>query len=65
MNKLLDLRFIIGLFFAITGTILFGNSILGNNTPDAVIINRWCGIIFFAFGSLMIFLSFQNNGKDE
>ena len=64
MNKLLDLRFIIGLFFAIIGVILLGNSILGNNTPDAVIINRWCGIIFIAVGLLMIFLSFQNNAKN-
>jgi len=65
MNKLLDLRFIIGGFFALVGVILLGYSFLGNSAIDSVTINRWCGIVFIVFGLLMIFLSFQNNGKDE
>jgi hypothetical protein len=65
MNKLLDLRFIIGAFFSVIGMLLLGYSFLGYCTIDSVTINRWCGIVFIAFGLLMIFLSFQNNGKDE
>ena len=65
MNKLLDLRFIIGAFFSAVGMLLLGYSFFGQGTVDSVTINRWCGIVFIAFGLLMIILSFQNNGKDE
>ncbi len=64
MNKMLDLRFIIGAFFAVVGMLLLGYSFLGV-TVDSVTLNRWCGIVFIGFGLLMIFLSFQNNAKEE
>lgn len=65
MQKFLDLRFIIGAFFALVGILLLGYSFLGNGAIDSVTINRWCGIVFIAFGLLMIFLSFQNNVKEQ
>lgn len=65
MEKFLDLRFIIGAFFSLVGMLLLGYSFLGSGAIESVTVNRWCGIVFIAFGLLMIFLSFQNNAKEE
>lgn len=58
MNKILDLRFVIGLFFTIIGVILlvYGfmnfdntmslNKAIGWGVEDHSFINRWCGIVF-------------------
>ena len=53
MNKLFDLRFVIGLFFLIIGILLIAYSffIIG------FAINQWSGSIFILFGAIMIFLS--------
>ncbi len=60
MNKLLDLGFIIGAFFAVVGMLLLGYSFLGG-TVDSVTLNRWCGVVFIAFGLLMILFSFKKS----
>ena len=56
MNRLFDLRFVIGAFFAVAGLLIV---IYGFVTDDANAqsIDRWCGAIFLVFGLLMIFLS--------
>lgn len=64
MEKLLDLSFIIGLFFGIVGMLLLGYSFFGHPTIDSATINRWCGIAFASFGATMIFLSFRENPKE-
>lgn len=63
MNKLIDLRFVIGAFFAIVGILLL---ILGlTTTDDGSSINTWCGIIFVVFGGFMLALSFARDADDE
>lgn len=49
MNRFLDLRFVIGLFFLLTGFILL--------FAYADVINLWCGGLFILFGALMTLLS--------
>ena len=64
MNRLIDLRFVIGLFFFIVGMILLGYSFI-TNVVDAIAINRWCGIVFIVFGAFMLFLSYRKDESDE
>lgn len=63
MNKILDLRFVIGVFFTLIGLLLVGYSFSSAiNSSD---VNRWCGIIFAIFGIIMILLSFVKDADDE
>jgi len=64
LNKLFDLRFVIGSFFLIVGILLviYGFS---NETGQAKNINRWCGTSFSIFGIVMIVLSLQKEAHDE
>lgn len=64
MHKLLDLRFIIGLFFTIIGILLLLHSFISGGA-EAQSINRWSSIIFIIFGIGMILLSFGKDAKDE
>jgi hypothetical protein len=64
MDKILDLRFVIGTFFTIVGVML----LIYGLTSDAIAIrsvNRWCGITFTIFGISMIILSFVKDADDE
>lgn len=63
MNKLLDLRFVIGVFFSILGILLLGYSFI--NPTEGESVNRWCGIIFLVFGLIMVILSFGKDAHDE
>lgn len=66
MNKLLDLRFVIGLFFVILAVLLLGHSFLAaDSTDDARSVNRLCGIVFGVFGVLMVVLSLKKDAHDE
>lgn len=77
MNKLFDLRFVIGSFFAIIGLILIVYSFTGNQWNlmrtigldekynQVISINRWCGGIFLVFGVVMVLLSLQKDAHDE
>ncbi len=53
MERLTDLRFIIGLYFLLTGLLLAGYSWSRGEAG----INLWCGILFIGFGSGMALLS--------
>ena len=64
MDKLLDLRFVIGVFFTILGVLLLGYSFTNENF-NALETNRWCGIIFLVFGVIMIIFSLRKNAHDE
>jgi len=58
MNKLFDLRFVIGLFFTVVGLLLVGYHFFASaNTTQAV--NLWCGIVFSCFGIFMVILSYK------
>lgn len=63
MNKLLDLRFVIGVFFAILGVLLIIYSF--SRAGGAETTNRWCGTIFLLFGIVMIALSYRKDANDE
>ena len=66
MNKLFDLRFVIGSFFLIVGILLVGYSFLSDETAlNMQTVNRWCGMFFTVFGIFMIFISFRKDGDDE
>lgn len=58
MDKLIDLRFVIGLFFTIIGVLLLVAT--GRES-----VNVWGGVVFIAFGVLMIILSFGKDAHDE
>jgi len=64
MNKILDLRFVIGVFFTIVGLLLLGYSLMSSGESSRSI-NQWCGIVFAAFGVVMIVLSFRKNAGDN
>ena len=63
MNRLLDLRFVIGLFFLITGILLLLYSFFSAGLAETV--NRWCGIVFIAFGIFMAFVVNKIGTKKE
>ena len=64
MKKLLDLRFVIGSFFAIVGILLVLYYLLSSKGAGETMINIWCGILFLLFGGVMIFLSYINKIKE-
>ena len=65
MDKLLDLRFVIGLFFLIVGVLLLGYSFLAHAAEETLTaVNRWCGIIFIVFGILMSFVLNVRSSKE-
>jgi len=64
MNKLFDLRFVIGSFFSIVGILLLIYGFL-IETEAARDVNRWCGGFFLLFGIVMIILSLQKDASDE
>ena len=64
MNKLFDLRFVIGCFFSIVGVLLLVYS-LASKAGEGQTINSWCGGLFVVFGVVMIVLSFRKDAHDE
>ena len=64
MNKLFDLRFVIGSFFSIVGVLLLIYGFL-IETEAARDVNRWCGAFFVIFGIIMIILSLRKEAHDE
>lgn len=65
MNKLLDLRFVIGVFFGVMSLLLLGYSFFSDAHAAAHTVNRWCGAVFGVFGVLMVVLSFRKDAHDE
>lgn len=63
MKKLLDLRFVIGVFFVSVGLLLV-IYYFSQNRPGTQV-NLWSGIVFFIFGSGMILLSYLSTLPDE
>lgn len=55
VDKFLDLRFVIGLFFVLTGLLL----LLYGWLHPATTANLWSGGLFVIFGGIMILLSFK------
>ena len=60
MNKLFDLRFVIGLFFLIIGLLLIGYAFLSNATEYKKEVNLYCGLLFSSFGLLMLLVKKKN-----
>jgi uncharacterized SAM-binding protein YcdF (DUF218 family) len=63
MNKLFDLRFVIGLFFLIIGLLLIGYASFLDSTVYKREVNFYCGLLFSAFGVIMFLLKKKN--KEE
>ncbi|MBP7272249.1 MAG: hypothetical protein KA974_00315 [Saprospiraceae bacterium] len=55
MEKLQDLRYIIGLFFVIIGCMVLIASFIG--APEGATANRTYGLIYLAFGGIMYLFS--------
>ena len=64
LNKLFDLRFVIGAFFSIVGVLLLIYGFFIETAAERDV-NRWCGSFFLIFGVFMIFLSFRKDANDE
>jgi drug/metabolite transporter (DMT)-like permease len=56
MNKLLDLRFVIGIFFLVVGVLLLVYSFMSNVSHP---VNRWCGVVFIIFSAIMLVFSIK------
>ncbi|KQO20693.1 hypothetical protein ASF10_16610 [Flavobacterium sp. Leaf82] len=57
MNKLYDLRFVIGVFFLIIGVLLIGYAFVSESFSEYKMkINLYCGLLFSSFGLLMLLL---------
>lgn len=66
MKKLYDLRFVIGAFFAIVGSLLVIYHFMGASSVKAASpVNVWCGGLFILFGAGMIALSYLQKMEDE
>ena len=66
MKKLFDLRFVIGAFFAIVGSLLVIYHFVGASADKAATpVNIWCGILFILFGAGMIALSYLQKLEDD
>jgi hypothetical protein len=64
LNKLFDLRFVIGTFFSIVAVLLLGYSFFIESS-NAKIVNLWCGGLFLIFGMVMIILSLRKETGDD
>lgn len=61
MKNILDLRFIIGLFFAIVGIILLiGAEMMQPGIGKTETTNFWSGIVYVIFGLFLLILWFSN-----
>jgi uncharacterized membrane protein HdeD (DUF308 family) len=63
MKRLLDLRFVIGVFFFVVGILLLLYSFFSANPDQSV--NRWCGGIFIIFSIIMFIFSFKTNDEES
>ena len=65
MKKLLDLRFVIGIFFTVIGVLLalYDVTTAQNKMMDTSV-NIWSAILFLVFGIAMIVLSYTNKIND-
>ena len=64
MNKLFDLRFVIGLFFLIIGLLLIGYAFLLDTIEYKKEVNLYCGLLFSSFGLIMFMLKQKNKEED-
>ncbi len=65
MNRLFDLRFVIGLFFLVVGLLLFGYSFISPNiAANGKDVNLWCGVFFILFAVVMLLLSFRKKPEE-
>jgi hypothetical protein len=56
MDRLLDLRFVIGLFFLIVGVLLLVHGFTSTGDQS---VNQWCGGAFIIFSVVMLLLSYR------
>lgn len=64
MNKLFDLRFVIGLFFLIIGLLLLGYAFLSDVAEYKMKVNLYCGLLLVSFGLLMFALKKKKEDKE-
>lgn len=64
MEKLFDLRFVIGLFFTVVGLLLLGYHFLDSMATEEMV-NLWTGGIFLLFGVFMVVLSYKQAPPEE
>jgi hypothetical protein len=60
MNRLFDLKYVIGIFFLIVGLLLLAYALVGTgHSPDGQRVNLYCGLIMAGFGGVMMLLPAQ------
>lgn len=65
-KDILDLRFIIGLFFSLLGIALVLASLMMETTAGkSEITNRWSGLFYICFGVFMIILWYYGKNENE
>jgi nicotinamide riboside transporter PnuC len=62
MKKLLDMRFTIGAFFTIIGTMLLAYHLF--KTGDSKV-NLWTSLVFLVFGLAMVLLSARSRKQPD
>lgn len=66
MNKLFDLRLVIGLFFLVVGTLLLGYALLSSEIAGyEKKVNLYCGSLLTAFGAGMLLLYKKKTKESE
>ncbi|MBS1594335.1 MAG: hypothetical protein JST90_08405 [Bacteroidetes bacterium] len=63
MDKLTDLRFIIGLFFSLSGLVLIGTyfAVTQSNHPQ---MNLYAGSVMLLFGLFMLLMFYKGDAAD-
>ena len=57
MNRLFDLKFVIGIFFLAVGLVLIGYAVLATgHSVDGQRVNLYCGLLMAGFGGVMMLL---------
>lgn len=66
MKKLFDLRFVIGVFFLTTGTLLLiYHFISPTKTEMSPSVNQWSGLLYVVFGIFMVGLSYAKDISED
>ena len=64
MNRLFDLRFVIGAFFISAGMLLLVYALFFVSNPS-LDINCCAGLAYLLFGGIMVFISFRKEKKAD
>ena len=63
MQKLTDLRFVIGVFFSLSGLVLLGTYLIGSQAHHPQL-NLYAGRVMLLFGLFMLLMFYKGDAAD-